>query len=202
MNDLIKHITKRFIAGLVALLPIGGTLFTLWWLEDSLAALWLAEQAWYVPGLGIVAALALVYLIGVTVTSLIGRWAWRRVDSVLDDFPALGVAYRTLKQVLGYGEGRDALFERAVFVPSRESDAWELGLVTERITQGPHGEQLVVFVPGSPNPTAGRLLVMPPERVRTTSLSVNQVMTALISLGKSDLGKSDLGKAERGAPPV
>jgi uncharacterized membrane protein len=187
MDGLIKHISRRMVAGVVALLPIGGTLLTLWWLEDSLAGTWLAEQSWYVPGLGIVAALLIVYLVGVTVTSLLGRVVWRVVDQLLEEFPALGTLYRTLKQVLGYGEGKDAIFERAVFVPSRENDAWELGLVTQRVGEHEDDERLVVFVPGSPNPTAGRLLLMEPGRVRPSSMTVNEVLTALVALGKADV---------------
>ena len=186
MDDLVKHVSKSFVAGIVALLPVGGTLLTLWWLEDSLAGIWLAEQPWYFPGAGILAALLFIYLVGVAVTSLLGRFVWRLVDRLLEEFPALGSLYRTLKQVLGYGEGRDALFERSVFVKSRELDAWELGLVTEQVGEGDE-RRLVVFLPGSPNPMAGRLVLLAPDAVRPSNMSVNEVLTALVALGKAEV---------------
>lgn len=183
MEALTKHVTRRLLAGLVALLPIGGTLFTVWWMEDTVSEMWLAEQSFYFPGLGLLAVLVAIYLIGLTISSVLGRWAWRTVDRLLDDFPALGVLYRTLKQVLGYGEGRDALFERAVWVPAELDGGWQLGLVTRRLDD----QRVAVFVPGSPNPTAGRLLVLEAGQLRSAPITVNEALTTLLALGKSEL---------------
>lgn len=186
MDAVVSHISKRLVAGVIACLPIGGTLFTIWWLEDTISEMWLAEQAYYFPGLGLVAVAVILYLIGLWISSFIGRWIWGRVDRLLEEFPALGVFYRTLKQVLGYGEGRDALFEKTVWVPSEVPGAWQLGLVTQRVaTSG--GEQVVVFMPGSPNPTTGRLISIAPDRLVPAPLSVNDALTGLVSLGKTEL---------------
>lgn len=183
MDAVTTHVTRRLVAGLVALLPIGGTLFTVWWMEDTVSEMWLAEQAWYFPGLGLIAVLAVIYLIGLTITSFAGRWLWKLVDRLLDDFPALGALYRTLKQVLGYGEGRDALFERAVWVPAELDGGWQLGLVTRSLPD----ERVAVFIPGSPNPTAGRLLLLEARQLRTAPITVNDALTTLLALGKTEL---------------
>jgi len=195
MDTVVSHITKRLVAGVIACLPIGGTLFTVWWLEDTVSDMWLAEQAFYFPGLGLLAVALILYLIGLWISSFIGRWLWRRVDSLLDKFPALGVFYRTLKQVLGYGEGQDALFEKTVWLPSEVPGAWQLGLVTQRVATD-SGEQLLVFVPGSPNPTMGRLVSIAPEQLVAAPLSVNDALTGLFSLGKTELPVPD------SAPPT
>jgi uncharacterized membrane protein len=186
MDAVVSHITRRLIAGVIACLPIGGTLFTVWWLEDTISDMWLVDQPYYFPGLGLVAVAVLLYLIGLWISSFIGRWIWGRVDRLLEAFPALGVFYRTLKQVLGYGEGRDALFEKTVWVPSEVPDAWQLGLVTGRVA-APGGEQVLVFIPGSPNPTTGRLISIEPDRLKPAPLSVNDALTGLVSLGKTNL---------------
>lgn len=187
MNAVIQHLTKCFIAGIVALLPVGGLVLTIVYMEYSIAQSWLAQQEFYFPGMGILAVAILVYLIGLAVSNFIGRWLWELVDSVLKKLPLIGSIYQTLKQVLGYGEGEGAFFQGAVLVPSRDLVGEELGLVTNRITDEKGVDKLVVFIPGAPNPSAGRMLIIEEERVRPLAMPVNQGMKALVSVGKTDM---------------
>jgi len=169
------------IAGVVAILPIGGTLFTAWYVEDTISGPWLVDQPFYFPGLGILFAIVAVYLIGLTVTTFLGRWAWRTFDRVLDALPMLGPLYQSLKQVLGYGAGKDALFERVALIPS--DGGQELALVTGQTKDG----KVLAFVPGSPMPTAGRLVLAEPASLTPTDLPVSDALKALVAMGKSDL---------------
>jgi uncharacterized membrane protein len=129
----------------------------------------------------------LVYWIGLMVSTFVGRWLWNLVDSMLKRLPLLGTLYQTLKQILGYGEGEGAVFEKAVLVPSRDLEGDELGLVTNRLTDQKGHRKLVVFVPGAPNPSAGRMLIIEDERVRPLSMPVNEVLKALVSVGKTSM---------------
>jgi len=182
-----RHISRCLLAGLVALLPVGGLVLGAILLENSLAGSWLAEQPYYFPGLGIVAGAVVIYLIGLGVSSFVGRWAWRRVDALLDALPAIGRLYQTLKQILGYGEGENALFREVVTIPGREGHTEELGLITNRLPaadEAPEG-RLAVFIPGAPNPTLGRLVYVDPAQVRPVDLSVNDALTALLAVGNT-----------------
>lgn len=180
---LLKHFTQCLIAGIVALLPISGLVLSLAYLESSIAASWLAKQPFYFPGCGILLGAAGVYLIGLTVSTFVGRWVWNLFDRLFDRLPVLGRLYQTLKQILGYGEGKDALFHEVVMIPGQHGE--ELGLVTNRATDANGQSKLIVFVPMAPNALNGRLVVVDPTAARPTSLSVNDAMKALVSLGKS-----------------
>lgn len=182
-----RHLSRCFLAGVVALLPIGGTVLTVAYLESEISGSWLAKQPFYFPGLGLLAAVVIIYAIGLTVSTFIGRWLWRRFDLLLDRLPALGRFYQTLKQIVGYGEGKDAIFQRVVLVPNGECEGAELGLVTSETVDAVGAHQLVVFVPGSPNPTSGRLVVIDPKLVRPINVSVGDAMKSLISVGKTPL---------------
>jgi uncharacterized membrane protein len=176
------HFTRNIIAGIVVLLPLAGTVFTVVYLEDAISSSWLAKQPFYFPGFGLLITVVLVYVVGLIASTVAGRWAWRRVDNLLKRIPALGVFYQTLKQLLGYGEGEGAVFKQVVMVPEKEQGGYEFGLVTNR-----RGEELTVFVPSAPNPTTGRVLVIPASEVRTTDISVGDLMRYLVSLGKTPL---------------
>jgi uncharacterized membrane protein len=187
MKRLHKHITSCLIAGIVAILPVGGLIITVGYLESTISGSGLSKMPFYFPGFGLLAAAVFIYLIGLGVTTFIGKWIWKRVDSILDKLPALGRLYQTLKQILGYGEGEDAIFYEAVLVPSRDIQSEELGLVTNRISDDKGNEKLVIFIPGVPNPTSGRLIVMDEGSVKPLSMPVNETLKALVSMGKTDI---------------
>ncbi|HTI51262.1 MAG TPA: DUF502 domain-containing protein [Planctomycetaceae bacterium] len=187
MKLITSHITRCLLSGIVALLPIGGFVATVVYLESTISGSWLAKQVWYFPGLGLIAATVGIYLIGLTVSTFIGRWLWSLIDRILNSLPMLGRLYQTLKQIVGYGEGKDGIFREVVLVPNGRSEGSELGLVTNELTNGAGVRQLVIFVPDAPNPTAGRLVVIDANDVQPVPMPVNDVLKVLVSVGKSPL---------------
>ena len=188
MNSPTRHVTRCLVGGIVALLPIGGTALGLVYAETTLARSWRDEVSWYLPGMGIVAALLLVYLVGLLVTTFFGRWLWRQADKLLQRVPLVGTLYSSLKEVLGYDTARDRFFESVVAV--RVDDGFEIGLVTGR-ADGPDGtEHTIVFVPSSPNPSNGRLLLLPPDHINELDLRAADALRGLVSMGKTPLDGS------------
>ena len=188
MNSPTRHVTRCLVGGIVALLPIGGTALGLVYAETTLARSWRDEVTWYFPGLGIVAALVVIYLVGLLVTTFFGRWLWRQADKLLQRVPLVGTLYSSLKEVLGYDTERDRFFESVVAV--RVDDGYEIGLVTGR-ADGPDGiEHMLVFVPSSPNPSNGRLLLLPPDHIKALDLRASDALRGLVSMGKTPLGGS------------
>ena len=186
MRFITSHVSRCFLAGVVALLPIGALVLTVTYLEKTIAAAW-PKQLLYFPGLGLLGAAALIYLVGLTVSTLIGRWLWRVIDSVLDRLPALGTFYQTLKQILGYGAGKEAIFQQVVLVPDRQFGGYEIGLVTNRVVHPGEPEKLFVFVPGAPNPTLGRLVIVDAGMIRPLNVPVNEALKTLVSVGKTPI---------------
>lgn len=183
MQWIIRHVTKCLIAGIVAVLPVFGTIFSLWYIETTIADPWLGGQPWYFFGLGMIFVAVLIYLLGLTVTTFIGRWFWKAMDRLLDRMPLLGSLYQTLKQLVGYGGGKDAVFREVVLLDVPDGDGQELGLVTNTVKDAAGAEKLLVFVPGSPNPTTGRLIITDRGSVRTIEMKVSEVMQSLVSVG-------------------
>jgi len=196
MQVISRHIWRCFLAGIVALLPIGGFIFTVVYLEAMIAGSWLAKQPWYFPGLGLLATAAAIYVIGLTVSTFLGRWLWKRVDMLFDSLPALGRLYQTLKQIIGYGEGKDAIFHRVVLIRGAEPDGAELGLVTNETTDSSGARKLIVFVPGAPNPTAGRLIVIDAAQTAALSVTVSDALKTLLSVGKTPVSLASISSAD------
>ena len=184
---IVKHITRCIVAGIVAILPVGGTILAFAYVEQMISSSGIFKLKFYFPGLGILAVCAGVYLLGLVTSTFLGRWAWSKLDALLHRLPALGRLYSTLKQILGYGEGEDAIFQSVVMVPSIGAVGEEMGLVTNSLKSEAGIEQLIVFVPGAPAPTAGRLVVVDRDKVRPVNISVHDALKALVAVGKTEL---------------
>lgn len=182
MKAIRRHFSRCVVAGIVALLPIGGLVLTVVYLESQIATLWLERQGFYFFGVGLLVATVTVYLIGLFVSTFLGRWIWNSADRLLDQLPLLGSLYQTLKQILGYGEGPDAVFRRVVLIPSRDLDGDEIGLVTSEAHRSRDG-RLTVFVPSAPTPTTGRLVLVDENKVRPVKMSVSDALKTLVSVG-------------------
>lgn len=181
MDRIQHHFVVCLVTGLVTILPIGGTILLIILAERSLSPL--VPDELYFPGEGLLLVIALLYLLGLTLTSVVGRWIWDALDSALSRIPGLGMIYCTLKQILGFDSGEGALFQRVVLVRDDSTSSWEIGLVTASEGAG-EAKHLIVFVPGSPNPSQGRLLRIPANRVEATDWSVDRALKSLFSLGK------------------
>jgi len=185
MNSTTRHITRCLVGGVVALLPIGGTILGVAYLEATISAAWRDEVSWYFPGLGLLGALLVVYAVGLFVTTFLGRWLWRAADKLIERLPLVGTLYQSLKEVLGYDSSRERFFEAVVAVPTDQG--FEIGLVTGK-AEGPDGtEHTLVFVPSSPNPSNGRLLMLPDGRLQKLDLRAADALRGLVSMGKTPL---------------
>lgn len=185
MKSKTGHFTRCMVAGIVALLPLGGAVFAIAWLEAAISSSWKERWPFYFPGLGILVAAAVVYLVGLFVTTLFGRWLWRGCERLLVRVPLLGSFYDSLKELLGYDSRRERFFRGVVAVPCE--GGVELGLLTGE-TKGEDGAALaVVFVPSAPNPTNGRLVLMAEASLRRLDVKTADVMRALVSLGKTPM---------------
>ena len=111
------------------------------------------------------------------------------MDKLLERLPLIGTLYQSLKEVLGYDTERDRFFEAVVAV--QVDEGFEIGLVTGK-ADGPDGtEHTLVFVPSSPNPTNGRLLLLPEERIRKLDLRAADALRGLVSMGKTPWKSGD-----------
>ena len=183
MEWFYKHFTRCLIAGFVALLPIAGLVLTIVTLESSIAGPWRASLPFYFPGMGIILAALIVYFIGLTVTTFLGRWLWRKFDVIIDSVPLMGPLYQTLKQILGYGTGKDAIFKQVVLISNGEGEGEEIGLVTNQVIDAEGKPMLMVFVPGAPTPASGRMVIIAPQHVRTVDMRVNDALKTLVAVG-------------------
>ena len=196
---------KYLIAGLLVWLPLAITVWVLSWLLSALDGVFLAllagtqavmpgsthvaiEQLRHVPGLGVLVLGVGLILTGVFVTNIFGQWWVRQWDRILNKIPIVKSIYSSVKQVSDtlFSSSGNA-FREAVLVQYPRQGSWTIAFVTgqpggEVATMLP-GDHVSVYVPTTPNPTSGFFLMMPRADVIELSMSVDEALKYVISMG-------------------
>ena len=187
-----RILRKYFIVGLVVIAPVGLTAFVLVWVFqriDSILGVPLERALGVqIPGLGLVLLFLFLVLVGWIVHLAAGRQLLRWWNRALSKFPLTGRIYNAVSQIVQSVVGsRKKLFRRAVLVPYPTEGLWVVAFVTNE--EAPEmskwiGEQCVnVFVPTTPNPTSGFMLIVPRSRMIEIDTPVDEAMKLIVSGG-------------------
>ena len=179
MSPLQKHLRNAFLAGIFAAIPVGATIFLVWYVESVTRAPLQKLFRLNIPFIGIPIAIAVIYLLGLLVTSLVGRWILRLLDRLLSRLPLLKDLYTAWKQISVTRGGTEGMYARVVLVPA-EGDAMQVAFTSGECVPG-DPQRCCVFVPNTPNPVTGRLLFVRRERIQTTSMTAEEAFKFLIS---------------------
>lgn len=192
MEKVIAHIRGRFVTGLVIVVPVGITLFILKFLfnfADGILGSYLdrlfialTHHDYYVPGLGMLTGVVVIYGTGLVATNVLGRRVLAWWDKVLARIPLVKSIYTSSKQLTQVFQEGKTSYRRAVFVEWPRPGVRAVGFVTAEVERD--GERLVVvYVPTMPNPTSGFALFFREEEVQESGMSVEEAVKFVVSGG-------------------
>lgn len=197
---MMVTLRRYFVAGLLVWIPLGITLWVLKLLVDIMdqSLLLVPENyhsdklfGFHLPGLGIILTLAIVLATGALAANFFGRKVLRLGDSALSRIPIVRSIYGGVKQIsdtLFSPEGK--AFRRAVLVRYPHQGAWTVALVTgtpqHEVASKLGSEQISVFVPTTPNITAGFFLIVPRSQTIELDMSVDAALKYIISMGVAE----------------
>ncbi|NLL17494.1 MAG: DUF502 domain-containing protein [Clostridia bacterium] len=185
-------IKTYFITGIFAILPLAATIFTLNWLfnvADNFAgdfvALFTGNR---IKGLGFLTTIILVFLVGLITTNVLGRKLLAYGDNLISRMPVAGVIYRTVKQILeAFSREEQNAFQRVVMLEYPRKGIYALAFVTgtsKGEVQEKTSETVInIFLPTTPNPTSGFLLMVPEEDLIYLDMPVEDGIKMIISGG-------------------
>lgn len=188
---------RYFIAGLLVLLPIWVTLLIIKFVVDivdqSLSLLPKGYQpdalfGLHIPGFGFIFGIVLVFFTGMLVTNFIGNWFLALWEGFLARIPLVRSIYMGVKQVLStlFSPSGES-FRKVLLVEYPRKDVWTIAFQTGSgftlQERNPSDELVTVFVPTTPNPTAGFLLLVPKQQVVELKMSTDQAFKYIISMG-------------------
>ena len=192
-KTLRASLKRYFLTGLLVITPIWGTVLilkTLFLTVDSILGNMLAEvmPGYYVPGLGIVTLIALIFMIGLLAANFIGGQIVKLWEELLDRVPIVRGIYSTLKamtDILSFKEKER--YHRVVLIQFPKNGhycfAFVTGMTRGEVQEVSPDPLLNVYVPTSPNPTSGYFLLVPEKEVVPLDISVEEAMKLIVSGG-------------------
>ncbi len=140
-----------------------------------------------IPVVGLLVSVALVYLAGLLAANLLGRRILALVESAILRVPLVKGIYGSARQLLdAFSSGGGKAFSRVVVVEYPRPGLWTLGFVTTEVAAGPGGpldDTVAVFLPTTPNPTSGWLVLVPRDGLIELDLSVEEGIKLVVSGG-------------------
>jgi uncharacterized membrane protein len=201
MRTRVMATMRRYlIAGLLVWIPLAITLWVLSLLVELMDQSLLIVPArfrsdallgFHLPGLGAILTLAILLATGAIAANFFGRRLLAFWESLLGRIPIVRSIYGGVKQIsdtLFSPDGK--AFRRAVLVRYPHAGAWTVALVTgtpeHEVTDHLGHEQVSVFVPTTPNITAGFFLIVPRSDTIELQMSVDQALKYIISMGVAE----------------
>jgi uncharacterized membrane protein len=192
-----RKVRNYMIGGLLIWVPIMVTVWVVRFLSGILdSSLVLLPPSWrpeavfgtYVPGVGIVLSLLLLLLTGVLVKNLFGGQIVAGLESLVRRIPVVGAVYagaKTFSETVLTDKGSS--FKQVLIVEFPRRGAWSIGFLTaedlEEVRSRTGEDMISVFVPTTPNPTTGFIIVVKRSEVVFLDMSVDEAFKMILTLG-------------------
>jgi uncharacterized membrane protein len=192
-----RALRNYLIAGLLIWIPIMVTVWVVRFLsrilDQSLVLLpppWRPEALFghYVPGLGIILSLLLLFLTGLVVRNLFGRRMLDGIEDLIGRIPVIGTVYggaKIFSETVLTSKGTS--FKRVLIVEFPRKGAWSIGFLTaeelEEVRIRTGQDMIAVFVPHTPNPATGFIVIVPRGDVIFLDMSVDEAFKMMLTLG-------------------
>lgn len=205
MKKLKDFFKKYFITGLLVIIPIWATFYVLSALlsgiDDILGDLPRQFLGFRFPGMGIITLIFFILLVGMLSANYLGTRLVRYSDQLMQKVPLVRGIYSTVKQIMETFSMKQS-FQGVALVEYPRKGCYSVGFMTGEVQPANlklDGNEafVTVFVPTTPNPTAGFLLVLPQSEVTQLDMSVEQGMKFIISLGLVPIGETEAQKLKK-----
>lgn len=188
---------RYLIAGLLVWVPLVVTGLIIKFLVDAMDfTILLLPTGWRpeailgfnVPGAGVIVAVVIVIMTGMVAANIVGRKLFELGDAIVERIPLVSSIYSAVKQVLRtiFDDGGQS-FRQVVLIQYPRQGLWTLGFQTgtglDEVRRQAGEEVITVFVPTTPNPTSGFVLMVPRSEVVVLDVSVEEGLRFVMSLG-------------------
>ena len=195
-RSIFARIRNYFIAGVVVLIPIGITVYLTIFLV-SISSKILPKEInpnnylpYDIPGVEIVTAVLLITLIGWLSLSFLGKKLLNLFNNILKRIPILRTIYSAIVQMTERFTKTDKGKKNVVLVEYPRKGSWAVGFATKEnsgeITKKTNQKLINVFIPTTPNPTSGFLLMFPESDVIFLDLTFEEASKFIVSAGTSN----------------
>jgi uncharacterized membrane protein len=191
-----RSLRRYLVAGVLVWLPILAVIWVIRFLVQLVdQTLLLLPQAYRpealfgfaLPGVGALLAFLIVLVTGLLVTNLIGRQLVEYWEELLQRIPLVRSIYSSVKGLAESVFSQENAFRKVVLIPYPRAGVWSMGFLTAEISGEISAKtgvpSVCVFIPTTPNPTSGFIVILPRAEVIELSMNVDAAMKMIVTLG-------------------
>ena len=193
----MSTLRKYIIAGLLVWLPLAATVVIIKLVVDILdKTILLLPPEWQpatilgfsIPGFGVIFAVSILLLTGMLAANLFGRRLVNLWEAILNRIPLVRTIYNSVKQIsTTIFDDKGKSFRKVVMLQYPRKGVWSIGFLSNEnvgtdIENIPEG-LVAVFVPTTPNPTSGFIIMAPREEITELDMTVEEGFKFIISMG-------------------
>ena len=188
-RKILFHVEATLAAGLLVILPLFITIWILKFIFDLVDPVIQDIFINYLPGphypgMGVAVMLVLLYIAGWFTTHGLGQKMINGVHWLIERVPGVGSIYSPLRSAMQtLSRGDDRPYRGVVLVEFPRQGSKSIGLITSYLGETDGEEMVAVYVPTTPVPSSGFLIVLPYADVTFTDMSVDDAMKIIISGG-------------------
>lgn len=188
---MFKSISTTILTGFITLLPVVLSIYLLYWLAVSsenvmsTALQWILPQASYFPGLGMIAGLVVVYIVGLLMKAILVRQLFAFGENILYRLPLFKTVYRAMRDLFDFFTPKKEGLGQVVAVTYNGMEM--IGFITQteqqRLPESFRGQdKVLVYLPMS-YMIGGFTLFIPREHVRPINMSMEEAMRFALTAG-------------------
>ena len=195
-RGILTSFRNYFIAGVVVLIPIGITVYLTLFIINISSKIIPKEinpnhyLPYDIPGLEILIAILLITIIGWVSLSFLGKKILNTFENLLKRIPILRTIYSAITQMTETFTKSESNKKNVVLVEYPRKGSWAVGFATKdnegEISRKTSKKLVNVFIPTTPNPTSGFLLMFPKEEVVYLNLTFEEASRFIVSAGTSN----------------
>ena len=195
-SSITSKLRNAFIAGIVVLVPIGFTLYLTLFLIKISSKLIPNEinpnnyLPFSIPGLEILLSVIFITIVGGISLSFFGKKILNLINDLFKWIPILRTIYSAIGQMTESFTSKSDNKKSVVLIEYPKKGSWAVGFATKEnkgeISKKTNKELINVFVPTTPNPTSGFLLMFPKDEVIFLDMTFEEASKFIVSAGTSD----------------
>ena len=188
----MKFLRRYFLTGLLILAPTAITAWVVWWafvrIDNVIAPFQKKFPLIDIPGIGFVIVVVFIWVVGFLASNLIGKRVIHFGESLINRLPLIPRIYTAVKEISTvFLQDKKTAFQRVVLIRYPHEHSFALAFVTKDgvgYFNKLVGEELInVFIPTTPNPTSGFMLMIPKRTAIAVDITVEEAMKMVISGG-------------------
>ena len=195
-SSITSKLRNAFLAGIVVLVPIGFTLYLTLFLIKISSKLIPTEinpnnyLPFSIPGLEILLSVIFITIVGGISLSFFGKKVLSLINDLFKRIPILRTIYSAIGQMTESFTNKSDNKKSVVLIEYPKKGSWAVGFATKEnkgeISKKTSKELINVFVPTTPNPTSGFLLMFPKDEVIYLDMTFEEASKFIVSAGTSD----------------